>query len=529
MKNRIALLCAVIILSITTLQLISQIFLQLGNANPQKSFWNYRLSIKFYPLDFLPYYKAGLLMLREAYKTKNNSLILKSIENFKKALFLNPFHVNSHYFLAKAYILYKFPSSPYFDEAVREFKIAAQLGFKRKTIVLDTSKLLLSMWPLLSEEDRRFCRELLRYSVKRLTWNEFQPILEMWWLYSKDMDLLLSVLREKSQFYRSAADYLVELRASLKARWQIMEELEKFIFSWVKQEYSRALVGKYGKELSSRLQTYLKLLDSIKFYSTLLNEKEANPSFQQYRLLKSQILLQLSEYMLSKGEDPYPYLMQFVKLNDSLSEINKLQRLLKKYRYFRSEDLKKLYLEDLVLYKLKNYSSIIEKLENFKKSVVFVKKENLKDYLNLLLLLEDSYLENKLLMLALNLADEIRKLAPEDPRIYLRYYRIFQYTGFENAPQEVKDMLQKLLNNSTVEINLRKASWRKELFLLKDAEEITLSLDEQTLEKIKDFKLIQIFIDGQIAGEFYPHQLSNPLKIKFDFKSGEHLLEVSLM
>ncbi len=526
MGGRKALVVIALLLAlITFLQLWGQVLYSLGTKK-EEGLSLLELSKRVFPLDFRPYYKKAYYLLRKGSREKDNRAIAESIENFKKALALNPFHVNSHYFLAKAYLLYNFPSSPYFNEALQEFKRAARLGFKRRTIVLDTVKLLLSLWPLLDERDRLFCRQLLSGMARRISWKDMKEILEIWWLYSKDQELIMEALSEKPSFLPAAARQLLALRAPLQLRWEMLARYEDYM-----AEKAKRILSSIEPLSSSRKVERLKLcraylFDRIRGYRTLL-QKGTDP--YQLQQLRTKVLFQLIQEELKMGTDPYQHIVEFLSCCNSLSELNKLEKLLHRSGYFSGDDLKKLYLENLILFKLKHYSKLIENLERLEQSLLLVRRENLNDYLNLLFLLEDAYIENKLLMVALNLADRIKEIAPHDGRLYYAYYRIFQLTGFDNVDPELKTSVLSLTNPSSITVEFGdRPVFSKQVFLADQPEGLFLEFPQPSLEKTKKHLLLQVFVNGKIAYEEYGSQVSGPVKITRHLRSGKNSISIKL-
>ena len=83
-----------------------------------------------------------------------------------------------------------------------------------------------------------------------------------------------------------------------------------------------------------------------------------------------------------------------------MNDLDELQKLLEENNYFKDNDFPSLYLKTLIAYKKGSYSDIISEIEALRKSISFVKKEQLADYTNILLLLVDSYYSSKLLTAA---------------------------------------------------------------------------------------------------------------------------------
>ncbi len=86
-------------------------------------------------------------------------------------------------------------------------------------------------------------------------------------------------------------------------------------------------------------------------------------------------------------------------------------------------------MKTLITYKKGSYGDIITEIEALRKTISFVKKEQLADYTNILLLLVDSYYSSKLLTAAEGVARELYENQPDNPDILFRVLRIRNILG----------------------------------------------------------------------------------------------------
>jgi hypothetical protein len=513
---------------------LSDVYLAVGDSiGTGKKTGLYKLSHRIFPFDHTAAYKYGYVLLESGYENKNNALILESINWFKKAAARNPFHYYTHYYLGKSYLFYDYPHSQYFNEAISQFKKAAIIRGSNQAIVLDTGKILLSMWPLLSDEDKRFCHNLLSQSMTRFLWEDFAGIVEPWWLYSKDKNFLKQLLEKNPVFFSKVAGKLTELEAPLSLRWEFLSEYEKFILEEVNRKFqSLSFQKKY--ELNP-LPPLLEDLKTIKAYYKLAGDETFNK--EKYRDLKNKLLHQLIDaffeaYPLKKDRkmeherEMNRYIDEYINGDLPREEVLKFKEYLKKKDFFKPNDFTSLYFYYLPEFKLGNFVGIISDIERLKNSITYINEEKKDGYIRLLLLLSDSFQASNLLSLAEKTLREITAVQPGNLDASFFLLRIRRVFGEDSAYKgKIKENLDSLKNSRKFELNpLNIDREIKKPVYLVDGNSIEITFGNGLKEQIKT-GLLQVFVDGRIKYENYISLL--PDVVRVEIKPGSDGNEMS--
>jgi len=174
----------------------------------------------------------------------------------------------------------------------------------------------------------------------------------------------------------------------------------------------------------------------------------------------------------------------------------------------------------LIKFKSGQYDTLISETENLRKSVSYVKKEHLEDYSDILLLLTDAYIASDLLFQALGVLKEIEITAANLAEVYWRRMRIEEVIGPEKEKDEEaseqKNRQYELIRSSR-QVELNSPALEKTLYLI-DNNTIEIQLSDSLQNRIKTFRLLQVFINGRLFYEAYPGQLIFPIKISLPIR-----------
>lgn len=513
---------------------LSEVYLAVGDSmGTGKKMKFYKLSHTIFPFDHTAAYKYGYVLLESGYENKNNATILESINWFKKAASGNPFHYYSHYYLGKSYLFHNYPNSKYFNEAISQFKKAAIIRGGNQAIALDTCKILLSMWPLLSDEDKQFCQDLLSQSMTRFLWEDFAGIIEPWWLYSKDRNFLEQLLEKNPGFFSLAAEKLTDLEAPLSLRWEFLAKYEKFILEEVNRQYqSLSFQKKYELE---PLLPLLEDLKTIKAYYQLARDETFNE--EKYRELKNKLLHQVIDALFEafphkKNQKMEPeremnrYIDEYIKGDLPREQVLKFKEYLKKKDFFKPNDFTSLYFNYLPEFKMGNFGGIISGIEKWKKSNTYINVDKQDDYIQLLLLLADSYEASNLLSLAEETLKEIIGMQPDNLDACFSLLHIRRVFGEDSEYKgKIKENIDSLKNSRKFELNPVNIDTEieKTVYLLGN-NSIEITFGDGLKEQIKK-KLLQVFVDGRIKYENYISPL--PEVVRVEIKPGSDENEMS--
>ncbi len=533
-RNSEKIIKTVIILLIIffTLQMLSHLFLKLGEGKTVgKTSGLFKSSALLMPLDAEPAYKYAYALLFENVESQNNEMILKSIRAFEKSIHHNVLFYRAHYYLGKALFFYNQPGSPYFDRGVRTLKRAALLrGNKNSNISTDTLVLLLSQWPLLSDEDKTFCRDLLENSIELLRGKNFESILEVWRLYCQDIDFFKGILKKNPAYYLTIAQELNRMGFNLEMRQEFLSAYEVQRLDWLKTMYRQyreesidrlaRLKNLYG---NSNIEGYYRLAKNTDF-----NEKDYLDFKKELNLLIIRLLFDQPGWQTDtqKRQEMERYIFDYFNDSPSRKEVDRLYELLNKNDFFSqlldfsTSQLRNFYIKQLVHFKLGDYNKVIEEIERLRQSVAFVQKEHIKDYTDILLLLSDAYVENKLLTLAQSMLEEIEKVSPGLMEIYWRMKKIESIIGIDNEGEgeDVEGRAEKyreVMDSRFIELS--SLDTRKTVYLV-DSHDIVIRIGDPLQAKLKPGNLFQVFIDGKIYYEAYISQLmeEDSVEVKLD-------------
>lgn len=533
MRNRIYYKIVLLIITLFfVFQLISHIFLSIGESSKDQNF--VRSGVAIFPIDAYPFYRYGFMKLKSYIKNRNEIDIKESVSFFKKSIECNLLYYKSYQSLGKAYFSQNQPEADFFERGLKAFKRAT---FIRKTNIqlnLDTLKLYLSMWPLLNEENKKFAFNLMEKTIKRVNGNNFLSILEIWSLYSKDINLLKRNLAKRPEFYLYTAKRLEKTELFLDLRQEFLANYEVFFLRNTWQKFD-----KIDKNSIKKLKSLRNILDSrIKGYykiSKNLSFKEKN-----YFGLRKELSLSILKIFFNKKmwqEDSKTIseietcILSYIQSSPSFSDLEDLNDFLENMKYFKINSLKSFYIKELINFKLGQFGVVINNTLDFKQSVSYIKKENLRDYCDILLLLSDACILSRLMMQSNLVLKDIEKISPGLIDTYFRKMKIERVIGTdenENKEEFIEKTRQyEIIKNSRF-ININKTNHRKTVYLY-DENEIIIKFDNSIKDRFKSFHILQVFVDGVITYENYLSQMDeSEIKIRIPDSDNDSKYEVEV-
>jgi hypothetical protein len=524
----IALLLAVFFLS----QFAAEVFFLAGpKPEPGKNFKEPALDLKALSLSSQLYTETAFTWLEAGTRAASESFVKKGMALLLQALRRNPLDYQARYYLAKAYLQFSAVDNDYFDLGVHELKRAARIRGSNKQIALDCAKVFFSLWPLLEDEDKTFTSDLLTAAMPALSWDEFKPLVEMWSLYVQDAPLLMELLKGKPEFFGPAADQLVAAAIPIELRRQLLALYEVHTLDALERRCNElGLQGEIGLDDARSLFGQLRRL---KGYYRFQSDSGFSPEKQA--MLQRSLLLQVISGLLTDAkvkDNPgttsqvREYIQIYITDHSGLNELDDLQKLLEENDYFKENDFPTLYLKTLIAYKKGSYNDIITEIEALRKTISFVKKEQLADYTNILLLLVDSYYSSKLLTAAESVARELYESQPDNPDIQFRVLRIRNILGAEGAPDKVLDAKLETVQNSRF-INADKANGVYDVFLFNQPW-IEIVVDAVLRAQLQPKQLLQVFVDDKIAFESYVDTLPEKIIVSPPFIQPECKVRVQI-
>ena len=449
------------------------------------------------------------------------------------------FYYNAHLYLGKAYLFKDMKDHISFDQALEALKRAAQIRGNNIEVSLDTIKLLVSMWPLLEEEDKIFCTDLLKKSIRRIKREDFNSLLEMWSLYSKDVDFFKEALKKKPEYYLAAAEKLLHLELDMETRHDFLSKYGAYALTNLQNQYHKYL-AEHPADLLGKLKKLFKRLNrettKVRYYPINQNNKLKQKIYFEF---KKRLNLNILELLFAKKEwrknrrqrsEINTFIHSYMKDLSSMSDLNTFNDFLTKNKYFDLQALSVFYIKQLIQFKFGQYDIIIQNTKNLRKSISYVTKEHMKEYNNILLLLTDAYIASRLLTRAMGVLKEIEKKDSNLTEIYWRKKQIERIIGSDEEMNEEKEQQYELIRNSS-HVELNALSVERTLYLINNNKQVEIQFNPSIKEKIKSLHLLQVFIDGELFHEAYLGQLKLPVSINIptEDRYSKHTLKIRIL
>jgi hypothetical protein len=458
---------------------------------------------------------AAFAMLEAGSNEKDSEKVVKaSMTLLKQSLRRNPLDYQARYYLSKAYLRFSAVNNDYFDLGVRELKRAASIRGSNKGIALDCGKVFFSLWPLLEEEDRVFCSQLLAGVMPAVSWSEFRPLVEMWSLYVQDAPLLMDLLKLKPDFFGPAAEQLAASGLPLTKRWEMLALHEVNTLDSLERRSNE--LGLEGGIPLADARSLLNQARTVKGYHRLY--PGAGFKLDKYLKLRRALLIDVIDAMIAPARNDAQQAVQlremieyYIAEHPGLGELDQLQKLLQDRNYFQENDFPSLRLKTMIAYKKSDHGGVIAEIESLRKGVSFVKKEQAADYTDILLLLVDSYYSSKLMTTAEAIARELYQNQPDNPDVLWRVLRIQNILGVEGLQDpELQAKLTQVRDSRFLTVDRFHVPYTVYLFN-EPGIEVTIAPDLRA--KITPGQLVQVFVDDQIAFESYGRNLPEKIVI----------------
>lgn len=490
MKSSRIKLTLIIMIVVFELQFLSHLVLDLAPLKENRRYPTpARISSLFFPLDPNPKVVYGHGLLAAFCGDTNRAPVEKSVDYFRKAIHQNMLFYQAHFYLAKAYLCLNRPNTDDFSNALSSLKRAATLRRGNLSVGTETLKVLVPMWPLLNEGDRTFVTNLFKDVADKIKREEMKGILEFWGLYVGDFMILKDLLAGTPAYYSLAADIAIRKHIPLSLRHEMMSLYEQYFVLHVRERLRQSKNGEINCE-KQWVNVLKNLKKNIPCYHGLLNKTDFSQheygdlkKFLQRNLLVclfSQIGWKSDPVKKSKMEDLL--LEQAADINDR-DVFQYFDEFLQKRNFFNRGSIRNFYLQQIISYKLSRYETVIYDIEDFGRSVAYVKEENKKDYIDLLLLLSEAYFSSRLLTKSQAVLDEVEKLSPGSTEVMWRRMRIEKVLGPDNIydNSQMKTMME---IRGSRRFTLEKLPFGKTVYLL-DSNIIEISLGEPFRNRVR--------------------------------------------
>lgn len=477
-------------------------------------------AVDYYPSNDLVFYELGKAYFELAAsslgnKDRSEEYFRKSIKSFQKSLGINPASYFSHFNLAQSlfYLNYVFPSKKL--DSLAEFKKAASLAGDNSLIFFEVSKIFLSQWPRLSDEDKGFTLEILKKIAAGKDEERILTLLHVWEMNVRDYSIIEMIMPEDPRIYRLYADFLGEKSLSSEARQRSLTKAEFLEYERAKEKYKEGEQRLYSlqmEEAFGHFNSCLNILERIRFYQSLASQNQIDPS--EFIDLKKSALLNLSKCVIEQKrglKEVEGYLFDYLSLEKEEEAVEGLESYLRSRGLIRekmeisfSNNLDQLYFELLLHFHQDRHRDIMQLGRRLKQSFVVVPEDKRDVYARILNLIGDSYQK---INYVYDAGDFYQKALEIDSNnletlINLRrnYERLNADEEIHRIGEKIDEILspkEKIFENHFIE---KDSKFSRSLVL--DGGKITLDLHFAFGERDL-LPLISVFFNGRVVWEDY--------------------------
>ncbi|MFQ6038910.1 MAG: hypothetical protein ACE5LV_09875, partial [Candidatus Aminicenantales bacterium] len=259
---------------------------------------------RLYPPHEAVYYELGKAYLELARKTLSDvsqarAYLILSVENFLRALRINPASSFAHFNLAQSLLTMSYLSSPFDVGYFDEYKKAALLAGHHSQIFYEVGRVLLSLWPELSGEERDFCIEILKKILKGGEREKLRSLMQIWELNVKDYEVMERILPEDSRVFREYAEFIGQKSLSADVRQNMLARAELLDFQKARDLFNEALKDYqyyWLEEASRKLKSCASILKKIRFYQNLIRQELIG--LQEYKELCKSVSFHLARCLI---------------------------------------------------------------------------------------------------------------------------------------------------------------------------------------------------------------------------------------
>lgn len=481
--------------------------------------------------------KAAFDLGQQNIRDRNRSLsfFLQSAESFNRSLGLNPASPFVHLLFARTLSHLEYYNVSRWPDFFDEYKKAARLTGHHSEIRYQVAQVFLYRWENLNESDRRFAVDTLS-SVLREGWRDkLDKILQIWNLTVGDEDVLRAVLPVDASVYRKTARFIGEKSLSLPFRHDLLVRAEMMDFDEARIIHDRG-VREYQyyrmDEAEKQLMSSLRILDRVKFYDVFWDEEAVNRVM--VKNLRRSLHLHLAKCLIEQGKglkEVSPHIDRYLDLAGQQHEVSELISYLESRHFIPEkmapnfEDLSRLAFQIKLYFKNNRYRDIVALGNLMGKSLVVVPETKKEEYVDLLLLLGESYQKVDYIFEAARLLEMAFEADKKNLQTLLHLRQNYTFLNMSDKLNEVnariKDMVfppEKEYRNRI--IDKRRHFPQKMLF---DGEKKIVALTFQTNGN-RGKPLISVFFNGRIIWEDYLPE--EKVSVTLDTLPGSNLLEI---
>jgi hypothetical protein len=494
---------------------------------------------RIYPNNDLVYYELGRvyqnLGINNLFdKEISSEYLYKSLQNFDRSIKINPFSYFSHFHKAQALIYLRYMNLFLELNPFEEFEKAAQLAAYDSEIFYQVGKVFLSLWSELSKEQQSFTIDILKKIPPKGKRDRLLTLMQIWKMNVGDYDVIDKILPDSANYLAMYADFLGEESLSLEERKKVLAHVDQLRFSMAKNEYESGENVFYYynfQEARNHFEYCLRLLDSLRYYQTLTQQKLIDPS--EVKDLKKATYLTLVKCLLEEGQELKEfeeYLYSYLNLEDRIKEIKELESylvergIIDKKIGLNLNDMNRLALQLLFYYKQNRYQAIVQIGRSIQSSVVVVPEEKKEEYVQVLQIIGDAYQKINYLYDAGEFYQKALTVMPENLETLIRIRKNLLRLNEENKVGVLDKQIKKILSPEEIVSRytiMKGRTLNRELVL--NGRDIILNIEIGDIKK--EFRpLVSLVFNGRIILEEYVMEESMLIPLKTQV--GRNLLRI---
>ncbi|KKN39563.1 hypothetical protein LCGC14_0742110 [marine sediment metagenome] len=459
------------------------------------------------------YFDLGIQNLHD--RVNSESYLRKSIESYSRSIKINPASFFSHFNFAQSLLYMSFFYPSYDISYYDEYRKAALLAGHNHQIFYEVGKIYLSIWPEISEKDKDFTFDILRKIASGKEREKLQNLMQIWDLNVKDYAVMEKILPEDAVVYRFYARFLGEKSLSLEKRQEMLARAEFMEFERAKNEYHAGendFLYFRLKEASKHFKSCVNALDKINFYQSLIQQTLIGSS--EFIELRKSTMLNLAKCQIEMGrtlEEVEGNLRLYLKLEDEVAEVGKLELYLRSRELIEEkletnlDDLNRLSFHILLSFKQNRYRDIMRVGNILRESFLVVPEAQKNAFVNILLLIGDSYQKVDYIYDALEFYEKALEIESDNLKALLRIRQNHERMNEEEKIRETDKKIEKLMApRERMFKNLLINKGQKYSQILNfDGREIILTLHFKGSREKDIILLICIFFNGKVVWESY--------------------------
>jgi len=509
-----------------------------ATANSDRKISFLKRSQKLNPMNDKVYYELGKAYFDLGVRNVGDNELRdenleKSIENFIRAVRLNPGAYSGHFRLAQAlsYMDYFEPVDiNYYDQ----YKKAALLTTYDEEIYFEIGKIMLSTWEQLTEEDRGYTLDMMENVINVKGSQGLMDVIQVWATYIEDYSVINELLPKKPESLRMYADFLGGRSLSLEERLDKLAKAESMEFDSAISLYKKGLNEARMYHMNnalSHLSSGLSLLNKIKFYQSLTGESFINE--EEFLDSKKSVLLGLIKLTLQRtGElkQAEEYLKEYLGMEDEDKKIEELEKYIVERNLLEikpgdSENILRLYFKFTFDFKQHRYRELIRERERVEELLYTASSDSSAYLTSILQILGDSYQGIDFVYDASEFYQKALDLDPHNIGILLRMRENFKRLNDLDGIKVVDEKLSEIVMPGEMtfkEREIRKGDTYRIplLFIGESSESIDLELQGDSI-----VPLVAVFFNGKVVDERYAEggRISG---LELVTKQGKNILEI---